>query len=87
MIPQLVTVGYRGSAGRRWLRLYVPVVPATLLLSPLLLLAVLGGLVACLIFRVSPVGALGGVWRLMWAMPGTRFEMDDGQMAALLIVR
>jgi hypothetical protein len=52
MIPQLVTVGHRRPGGR-WRRLYVPVLPVVLVLSPLLLLAVLGGLVACLVFRVS----------------------------------
>ena len=57
MIPQLVTVRYR-RPDDRWLRLYVPVLPAALVLSPLLLLAVLAGLVACVATRVSPVGAL-----------------------------
>src|SRR5580692_11322636 len=66
MIPQLVTAGYRRANGR-WLRLYIPVVPVVLVLSPLLLLAVLGGLGACLAFRVSPVGALCGTARLLWA--------------------
>ena len=78
MIPQLVTAGYRRANGR-WLRLYIPVVPVVLVLSPLLLLAVLGGLGACLAFRVSPVGALCGTARLLWALPGTRIEMEDGQ--------
>jgi hypothetical protein len=86
VIPQLVTARYRRSNGR-WLRVYLPVVPAALTLSPLLLLAVLGGLVACLIFRVSPVGALCGMGRVLWALPGTRLEIDDGQMAVLVSVR
>jgi hypothetical protein len=86
MIPQLVTAGYRRSNGR-WLRLYVPVVPVLLVLSPLLLLAVLAGLVACRAFRVSPVGALRGTGRLLWALPGTLIEMDDGQTGLLIRVR
>jgi hypothetical protein len=86
MIPQLVTVRWRRASGR-WLRLYVPVVPALLLLSPVLLIAVLGGLVACLIFGISPLGALGGTGRLVWALPGARFEIDDGQTAVLVSVR
>jgi hypothetical protein len=86
VIPQLVTVGHRRRGGR-WLRLYVPVVPAALVLSPLLLLAGLAGLVACLIFRVSPAGALRGTGRLLWALPGTRVELDDGHMALLISVR
>jgi hypothetical protein len=86
MIPQLVTVRYRRADGR-WLRLYVPVLPVLLVLSPLLLLAVLAGLVACLVFRVSPVGALRGVGRLLWALPGTRFEVEEGRTALLVSVR
>jgi hypothetical protein len=86
MIPQLVTVRYR-HAGCRGLRLYVPVLPVVLVLSPLLLLAVLAGLVACRVTGVSPVGALRGTGQLLWALPGTRIDMDDGQTALLISVR
>ena len=86
MIPQLVTMRYRRPGGR-WLRLYVPVLPVALVLSPLLLLAVLAGLVACRLTGVSPVGALRGTGQLLWALPGTRFELDDGQTAFLVSVR
>ena len=86
MIPQLVTVGYRRRSGR-WLRLYVPVLPVVLVLSPLLVLAVLAGLVTGRAFGVDPAGALRGVARLLWALPGTRVELDDGQTAFLVSVR
>jgi hypothetical protein len=86
MIPQLVTYCQRRRDGR-WLRLYVPVLPVVLLLSPLLLVAVLAGLVACLVFRVSPVGALRGTGQLLWALSGTRFEIEDGRTAVLVSVR
>jgi len=86
VIPQLVTVRHRRSSGR-WLRLYIPVLPVLLLLSPLLLLAVLAGLVACLVTRVSPVGALRGAGRLLWALPGARFEIEQGRTAVLVSVR
>ena len=86
MIPNLVTVRYR-SPGHRGLRLYIPVLPVVLVLSPLLVLAVLGGLVACLMFNVSPAGALRGLGRVLWALPGTRIEFDDGEMAVLISVR
>jgi hypothetical protein len=75
MIPYLVTVRHRRPNGR-WLRLYVPVVPVVLVLSPLLLLAVLAGLVACLTTRVSPIGVLRG----------TRIEIDDGRTAVRVSV-
>jgi hypothetical protein len=86
MIPFLVTVRYRRSDSR-WRRLYIPVLPVLLVLSPLLLLVVLAGLVACLAFRVSPVGALRGTGQLLWALPGTRFEIEDGRTAVLVSVR
>jgi len=86
MMPQLVAVRHRRRDGRP-LRLYVPVLPAALLLSPLLLLAVLGALVACVVFRISPAGALRGAGRLLWALPGTRIEVDDGQTAFAITVR
>ena len=86
MIPYLVTVRYRRPDGR-WLRLYVPVLPAALVLSPLLLLAVLAGLVACLVTGVSPGGALRGAGQLLRALPGTRIEIEEGRTAVLISVR
>jgi len=86
VIPQLVTYRRRRRDGR-WLRLYVPVLPVLLVLSLLLLVAVLAGLIACLVFRVSPVGALRGAGHLLCALPGTRFEIEDGRTAVLVSVR
>ncbi|MDV5143904.1 hypothetical protein R1T08_06360 [Streptomyces sp. SBC-4] len=86
MIPQLVTVRYRRPSGRLR-RLHVPVLPVTLVLSPLLLLAALAGLIACFATRVDPVGALRGTGRLLWALPGTLFEIEQGRTAVLVSVR
>lgn len=86
MIPHLVTVRRRHPDGR-WRRLYVPVLPVLLVLSPLLLFAALVGLVGCLATRVSPVGALRGTGQLLSALPGTRFEFEDGRTAVLVSVR
>jgi hypothetical protein len=86
MIPYLVTVRYRRPGGR-WLRLYVPVLPVLLVLSPLLLIAVLAGLVVGRAFGVSPVGALRGTGQLLRALPGTRMEIEQGPTAVLVSVR
>lgn len=86
MIPQLVTVRYRRPNGRLR-RLFVPVLPVALVLSPLLLLAVLAGMVACLVFRVSLLGALRGVGQVFWALPGARFEIAYDRTAVLVSVR
>ena len=80
MIPQLVTMRYRRPDGR-WRRLWVPVLPVALVLSPLLLLAVLGGLIVGRFYGISPSAALRGAGRVLWALPGARFEIDDGQTA------
>ncbi|MEV5575477.1 hypothetical protein AB0L06_36025 [Spirillospora sp. NPDC052269] len=86
MIPQLVTVGYRRPNGHRR-RLFVPVLPAALVLSPLLVLAVLAGLVACLIFKVRPIAALLGIGRVLLALPGTRFELEESTTAFQVSIR
>jgi hypothetical protein len=86
VIPQLVTMRYRRSDGR-WRRLWVPVLPVVLVLSPLLVLAVLGGLVVGRVYGVSPLSALRGAGRVVWALPGARFEIEDGQTALLVSVR
>lgn len=86
MMPNLVTVRHRRANGR-WLRLYVPVLPVLLVLSPVLVLAVLVGLVSCRAIRVSPVGALRVAGGLLLALPGTRIEIEQGRLALLVSVR
>jgi hypothetical protein len=86
MMPNLVTVRHRRPGGRG-LRLHVPVLPVLLVLSPLLLLAALAGLVACLVFRVNPVGAVRAGALLVSAMRGTRIEVEHGRTAVLVSVR
>jgi hypothetical protein len=85
MIPQLVTVRRRRPDGR-WRRLYFPVLPVLLVLSPLLLLVMLGGLVACAAYRISLMGALRATGQLLCALPGTRLEIEDGRTAVLVSV-
>jgi hypothetical protein len=82
VIPQLVVYRQRRHDGR-WLRLYIPVLPVLLLLVPLVVLAVL---VACLVYGVSPTRALRGAGRVLWALPGTRFHLDDGHTAVCVTV-
>ncbi|WP_211116853.1 hypothetical protein [Glycomyces buryatensis] len=77
----------RRRADGRWRRLFIPVVPVALLLSPLLLLAVVGGVVACFMFDVRPLGALRGIGRVLWALPGTRFEFEEGRTALHVRIR
>ncbi|MFI5959123.1 hypothetical protein [Cryptosporangium sp. NPDC051539] len=86
MIPNLITVRHR-RAGRRWHRLYVPILPLLLVLSPLLVIAVVGGLITCRVFGINPLGALRSAGQLFWALPGVRFEIEQGRTAVLVSVR
>lgn len=86
MIPYLVTVSRRSPEGR-WRGLHVPVLPLLVVASPLLSLAVPAGLIACLATRVSPIGALRGTGRLLWALPGTRIEFEQGGTVVLVRVK
>jgi hypothetical protein len=86
VIPQLVTVRYRPEPGLRhtW---HVPVLPVALLLAPILVLALLAGLVACILYRINPVAALYGLARVVWALPGAVFDLDEGRTAFVVTVR
>ncbi|MEV4019371.1 hypothetical protein AB0J35_53695 [Nonomuraea angiospora] len=86
MMPQLVTVGVK-RPDRRRIRIWVPVLPAVLVLSPLVVLAVLGAVVACRIYRLSVVRALGTGWRIVCALPGTRFDVEYSRTAVLVAIR
>lgn len=58
-----------------------------LVLSPILLLALLAGAVACLVFQVNAARALGTAWHIACALPGTRFEIGQDRTAVLVAVR
>jgi len=42
---------------------------------------VVGGLIVGRCYGISPSGALRGAGRLLWALPGARFEIEDGRTA------
>jgi hypothetical protein len=83
MMPQLLTVRVRRPEHRPF-RIWVPVLPVLLVLSPLLLLAAAGAVVACRMYGVSVPGAFGTAWRLFWALPGTRVDVREGRTAFLV---
>ncbi|WP_433226730.1 hypothetical protein [Microtetraspora malaysiensis] len=86
MMPQFVTVRIKRPDGRP-IRIWVPVLPVVLVLSPVVVLAVLGAAVACLVYRLSVVRALGTGWRIVSALPGTRFDVEQGRTAVLVAIR
>lgn len=85
MMPQLVTVRIRGENGRSH-RFWVPLLPVVVVLSPLLILAAVVAAVACVIYRINPVRALGEVWRLFSALRGSRIDVEQGRSAVLVII-
>jgi hypothetical protein len=85
MMPQLMTVRVRRAEGRQF-RIWIPVLPVALVLSPLLVLAAAGAVVACLMYEVSVPGAFGTAWRLFCALPGTRVDVREGRTAVFLSI-
>ncbi|WP_425865270.1 hypothetical protein [Micromonospora sp. DT63] len=73
--------------GHRPIRLWVPVLPVVLLLFPVVVLVALAAIVACLVFRIGAVRALGAGWRVISALPGARFDIEQGRTAVLVAIR
>jgi hypothetical protein len=86
MMPQLVTVRV-GRPARRPIRLWIPLLPIVLVFSPVLVLSVLVGVVACVIYRINPVRALAGMWRLLSALSGVRLDIEQARTAVLVTIR
>jgi len=85
-MPQLLTVRVKRPDGRP-IRVWVPVLPVVLVFSPVVVLAVLGAVVACLVYRVSLLRALGTGWRFVSALPGTRVDVQEGRTALVVTIR
>ncbi|SNT31643.1 hypothetical protein SAMN05216276_103413 [Streptosporangium subroseum] len=85
-MPQLLTVRVKRPDGRP-IRIWVPVLPVALVFSPVMLLAALAAAVACLIYRVDVMRALGTGWRIVSALPGTRLDIEYDRTAVLVTIR
>ena len=86
MMPQLLSVKMKRPTGRP-IRIWVPVLPVLLVLSPVLLLAAVAATVACVVYQISVLRALGTGWRIMSALPGTRLDLERGHTAVLVNIR
>jgi hypothetical protein len=87
MMPQLLTARVDRPGGRRPVRIWVPVLPILLVVSPLLVLAGIVAAVACLVYRISVATAFGTAWRILAALPGTRLDIEHGRTAVLVTIR
>jgi hypothetical protein len=86
MMPQVVSVRVRNGRGRR-VRLWIPLLPVLLILSPVVLLVLALSALACLVWRINPVRALYAGWRLLCALSGTRIEIEQSGTAVLVNIR
>jgi hypothetical protein len=86
VMPQLLTVRVDRADGRP-LRIWVPVLPVMLVLSPFVILAALAAAVACLVYRVIAMQPFGTGWRFFCPLPGTRLEVHEGRTAVLVSIR
>ena len=86
MMPQGANVRVR-TESRKTIRLWIPLLPVLLLLSPLVMLFLVVLVIACLATRVNPVRALWTAWRLLWSLRGTRIEIEQGKTAVLVNLR
>jgi hypothetical protein len=83
MMPQVLSVRVRSARGRR-VRLWIPLLPTFLLLSPLLAIVLVALVIACLATRVDPLRALRTGWRLLCSLGGAQFEIDQNRTSVLV---
>jgi hypothetical protein len=86
MMPLLVTVKVKRRNGYP-IRIWVPVLPVLLILSPLIVVAAGVAAIACLVYRISLIRAFGTGWRILSALPGTRFDVEQGRTGVLVSIR
>ena len=90
MTPNVAIIHVHNFAERRNFRLWVPLfllwIPV-LVLSPLILLLLLVVLVACIVWRVSVLGALRTFWEILCSLPGTHVHVRaDGNQVMVRIL-
>ncbi|WP_326830049.1 hypothetical protein OIE13_12790 [Streptosporangium sp. NBC_01810] len=85
-MPQLLTVRVK-RPDRHPIRIWVPVLPVVFVFSPIAVMAVLGAAVACHVYRVDVVRALGTGWRIVSALPGTQVDIEYSRTAVLVAIR
>jgi hypothetical protein len=85
-MPQLLSVRVKRRNGRL-IRIWIPVLPVVLVLSPVVVLAVLAAVVAGLMYRIDVARAFGTGWRIVTALPGTRFDIEQDRTAVLVTIR
>ena len=83
MMPQVVTVHVHHGQ-KRSIRLWIPLLPVFVVLSPLLLVAAFILVVTCVVYRISPGPAFGAIWHLLSALRGFNLEVQQGRHGVLV---
>jgi hypothetical protein len=83
LVAELEPAGRVGvhSRQRQRIRLWIPVLPVAVLLSPLVLLLAIALAVVCLANRIDPIRALRAGWDVVRSLPGTRIQIEQGGTA------
>jgi len=79
----VITEGVRVRA-RRPVRLWIPIVPVLVVLSPLLVPALLIGMA---VMRVNPMTGALAVLRVVWAARGLQVHVQDRDVAIRVTIR
>jgi hypothetical protein len=77
MIPQVVSVKYQSRPDRRH-RIWLPLLPIYLLLTPLLPLAIIALVIGCAHYRVNPLRILIALTRLLASLGGLHIDVAQG---------
>jgi hypothetical protein len=76
MIPQIVSVRVQTRLDKQF-RLWIPLLPIYLILSPLLFLIIIGGVVACARYRINPIRALIAATRMLSGLSGLHVDVKQ----------
>ena len=83
MMPQAIRVKVHNERHGPF-RLWIPVLPVVLVLSPILIVAALVLAVACIAFRTNPFRALWVACRMFVALRGFHLELNQGPTRVLV---
>ena len=83
MIPQVATVRVQSRPDKNF-RLWIPLLPIYLILTPFLFLIIIAGVVACARYRISPIRALTAVAQTLSGLGGLRIDIKQGHSIVLI---
>jgi hypothetical protein len=86
MMPQVLRLQVR-QPDHRTVRLWIPVLPVLIVISPLLLLTTFAAAITCVVLRMPPIRTLVAAAQLLCALKGTRVEVNQPDVLVLLDIR